>query len=201
LGQKSSALRFKLSEITDTIEKSAADSSKQTLIEDAARLRFLQRAFGISDGGIYYDLNRRLNILERFGIPAPSTPAEQKWLKSVTPQDFLSRALGLGNKLWQGEEEIGKVDFTFFMSDAAKNKVGSARNVQGQWYPVVKNADGSSTFTETTMEGKRLLRGPSSVDILVTRLENGNDRILNLKVGQGEALLLDQILSTFKFTQ
>lgn len=67
----------------------------------------------------------------------------------------------------------------------------------------IRNADSSLASIETLVDGKSVLKSKSgkSADILIAHLENGKDHILNLNLtDQNNPLLLDQILSTFKFT-
>lgn len=70
-----------------------------------------------------------------------------------------------------------------------------------------RNEDGSSRFVETIVGDKRALKSIpragsfTEVYLLIGHLKNGNDHILNLQVtSQNDRLLLDQILSTFEFT-
>lgn len=88
-----------------------------------------------------------------------------------------------------GNETLIIIDYSVANFDHLKNNV--------------KNPDNSPVYTETIIAGKRVLKSTrlESADILITPLENGKDRILNLRVpDQSNLSILDQILSSFKFT-
>ena len=86
-----------------------------------------------------------------------------------------------------GNEKIIVTDYSVAQFDDLKNNV--------------KNANGAPTSVEITVGGKRVLKGTSgeTADILLAHLPSGTDRIVNFWV-VSNPLLLDQILSTFEFT-
>ncbi|MCX5712189.1 MAG: helicase C-terminal domain-containing protein, partial [Candidatus Omnitrophica bacterium] len=99
----------------DEVLKAVADSEKEPLINEAAKLNFLKRAFDVDQSDIY-NLEGRLAILERFAMLPQDDVVRQK-LAEMSTRDFLKKALDFAQKFWKGELKINEVDFAHFIGD------------------------------------------------------------------------------------
>lgn len=185
------------------------------------KIYYLSAASGFLDGGKYYydqtdkalmdNINVADKIMKTFKFLDQNIADINNW-KTYTatdnsysfrypPQWYIEHPSNLGSLSFFQTGVIPKHSTsgvfgneTLIMIDYSAAKFDDVKSA--------KDAEGSPASAETTLNGKRSLRSKDliSADILIKHLDNGNDRILNLRITDTKNIqFLDQILATFKF--
>lgn len=171
---------------------------------------------------VYFPAVSREEIITNLPSPSPSTidnSQESTTFAETANWKTYSSSDGVYTFKYPSQwyiEEVGDNDINFFKSGVTPIHTNN-HNFGNETFRIedyttekfddiensVKNADGSPVFqAEINISGKRVLKYVSgkAVHIFLTHLQNGPDRVLHLIIAdESDPLLLDQILSTFKF--